>query len=69
MKDMNITDKFESSMFFIWVKISQVVAFSGLGEAQNISLATENGCLQQIKKECNIYIDHQKNIFDSRSEV
>ena len=56
-------------LFFIWVKISQVVAFGGLGEAQNISLATEKRFLQQIKKECNIYTNHQKNIFDSRSEV
>ena len=47
----------------MWVKISQVVAFSGLGEAQNISLATEKGFLRQIKKECNIYTDHQRNIF------
>ena len=43
IKDMNITDKFESLCFFIWVKISQVVAFGGLGEAQNISLTTKKG--------------------------
>ena len=35
--------QFESLCFFIWVKISQVVAFDGLGEAQNVSLATEKG--------------------------
>ena len=34
--------QFESLCFFIWVKISQVVAFGGLGEDQNISLATES---------------------------
>ena len=55
-------------MFLIWMKNLEVLAFSGLGEAQNISLATKKGCLWQIK-ECNIYTDHQKKIFDSKSEV
>ena len=41
MKDMNITNSFKASVFLIWVKISQVVAFGGLGEDHNISLATE----------------------------
>ena len=41
MKDMNITDSFKASVFLIWVKISLVVAFGGLGEDQNISLAIE----------------------------
>ena len=41
MRDMNITDSLKASVFFIWVKISQVVAFGGLVEDQNISLATE----------------------------
>ena len=68
MKDMNITDSLKASVF-IWVKNSQVVAFDGLGEAQNISLATEKGRLRQIRKECNIYTNHRKNIFDSKSEV
>ena len=56
-------------LFFIWVKNSQVVAFGGLGEAQNISLATEKGRLRQIRKECNIYTNHREKIFDSMFEV
>ena len=42
------------------MKISQVVAFSGLAEDQNISLATKKGHFQQIRKGCNIYTKHQK---------
>ena len=38
MRDMNITDSLKASIF---MKISQVVAFSGLGKDQNISLATD----------------------------
>ena len=39
MKDMNITESLKA--LFFGVKISQVVSFGGLGEDQNISLATE----------------------------
>ena len=39
MMDMNVTNSLKASIFFM--KISQVVAFGGLGEDQNISLATE----------------------------
>ena len=41
MKDMNITDIWKP-LFFYLGKISQVVAFGGLGKDQNISLATES---------------------------
>ena len=38
-RDMNIADSLKSSFL---MKISQVVAFGGLGEDQNISLATKS---------------------------
>ena len=38
MRDMNITDSLKASFF---MKISQVVVLSGLGEDQNYSLATD----------------------------
>ena len=43
MKDMNITDSLKPSVF-IWMKISQVIDFSGLGEDYHSSLATERLC-------------------------
>ena len=39
MKDMNITNSFENLNFFM--QFSQTYGFGGLGEDQNISLATE----------------------------
>ena len=39
MKDMKITNSFEDLYFFM--QISQSCGFGGLGEDQNISLATE----------------------------
>ena len=42
MKDMNIIDSLKASIF-IQMKISQVLAFGGLGEATENSLATEKG--------------------------
>ena len=39
MKDMKITNSFED-LYFLY-KFHKVVAFGGLGESQNISLATE----------------------------
>ena len=39
MKDMKITNSFEDLYFLC--KISQSCSFGGLGEEQNISLATE----------------------------
>ena len=39
MKDMNITNSFEDLYFLM--QISQSCGFGGLGEDQNISLATE----------------------------
>ena len=39
MKDMKITNSFEDLYFFM--QISQSYGFGGLGEDQNISLATE----------------------------
>ena len=41
MKDMNITDSLKPSVF-IWMKISQVIAFGGLGEDYHRSLAIES---------------------------
>ena len=37
-------------MFFIWMKISQVVAFDGLGETTKNSLATEKGRFRPTEK-------------------
>ena len=34
--------------------------FDGLGEAQNVSLATEKGHFQQIRERCNTYANHRK---------
>ena len=39
MMDMNITDSLKASIFY--ENFTQVVVFSGLGEDQNISLATD----------------------------
>ena len=40
LKNMNITDSLKASVFYL-DEILQVVAFGGLGEDQNISLATD----------------------------
>ena len=40
MKDMKVTNKFESLYFYLDENFTSV-AFGGLGEDQNISLATE----------------------------
>ena len=56
----------KASVFYFGKNFTSV-AFSGLGEAQNISLATKKCCLRQIKKECNIYTDHWKNSKISQS--
>ena len=34
--------------------------FAGLGEARNISLATEEGRFRQIRERCNAYANHRK---------
>ena len=41
MRDMNITDSLKTSIFWFGWKFHHDVAFGGLGEDQNISLATE----------------------------
>ena len=48
MMDMNVTNSLKASIFFM--KISQVVAFGGLGEDQNISLATERWKINNMWK-------------------
>ena len=42
MKNMNITDSLKASVFWLGWKFHHDVAFDGLGEDQNISLATES---------------------------
>ena len=42
MKDMNITDSLKASLFWFGWKFHHDVAFGGLGEDQNISLAIES---------------------------